>query len=74
MGTHKYSRKLHISFPRVHHLLACEALEVNQTQVNKPLNKGEVPTIAEIISQVNIKKLKSNDKMKKYQGDEIYLK
>lgn len=28
-------------------MLACETLEVNQKEVNKPLNKCEVPTIAE---------------------------
>ncbi len=46
MGTHKNSRELHISLPWVYHLLWGEALEIKQKQVDKSLNKCEIPTIA----------------------------
>jgi len=31
----------------VYHLLPCEVVEINKKQINKSLNKCEVPTISE---------------------------
>ena len=46
MRTHKNNREFHIHLPRVHHLLGDETLLVYEYQVDKSLNKGDIPTIA----------------------------
>lgn len=46
MGTHENCRELDISLPWIHHLLGSKALEINQENIHKALNKCKVPAIA----------------------------
>lgn len=54
MGTHENCRELDISLPWIHHLLGSKALEINQQNIHKALNKCKVPAIAELKPVVHI--------------------